>query len=675
MTTYYLRAGGGNWSAAATWSLTSGGGATGSVPTAADDVILDAGSSTANLTVDGTSGTPSKCRSIVCAGFTGTLTMGASAYLEIGDGTAGDTTFVSGMTFAPNSSATIKWKSTTTGNNITWGGKNLPICIFDGVGGEWTFQSAPGTGNNVTITLANGSLNTNGYNVTAGLSSNNSNTRSLTLGSMTWSIPNSGSIGWDIGTSTNMTLSAGSSTIASLHSNQNGTFAGGGLTYGTLQNTGVNTGSLTITGANTFSNLTLSGGVTTGSFRLGANQTVTGTFTSNGSSLTARSFVRSTVKGTARTITAGTVSCTYADFQDITGAGAGSWNLAAITGNSGDCGGNSGITFTTPADQYWVPSAGTSTGSTSAVTRWASSSGGTAGTGRSPLPQDTGIFDANSIDAGSRTITQDKNRCGGLDFSACTNNPTFAMGTTVMSYFGSVILKSGMTVSGATGNVSLEGRGSYTFKTDGVSWTKPLVVDCADGVGTYTLGSAISSSNSLTGNSGSWVSASTYTQSFTSLTWTGGTFTETGDITLTGALAVSGGTFGNNSGLISGGTTANFSDGTSNIKGFSGTTLTHSNGTVTCGASGFTCSTFTKNGSGGMTINGASTFSGAMSFSSTGTLAINANVTGSSTLQQTGQTVTITDATLAFSGGAYVGAGAGGGGGGGAGPNSHAYAF
>ena len=673
MTTYYLRAGGGNWSAAATWSLTSGGGATGSVPTAADDVICDAGSSTANLTVDGTSGTPSKCRSIVCTGFTGTLTMGATAYLEIGDGTAGATTFVSGMTFAPNSAATIKWKSTTTGNNITWGGKNLPVCIFDGVGGAWTFQSAPGTGNNVTITLTNGTLDTNGFNVTAGLSSDNSNTRALTLGTTTWSIPNSGSIGWNIGTSTGMTLSAGSSTISDLHTNSNGTFAGGGLTYGTYT-CSVSSGVMTMTGANTFGTLTLSGGVTTGSHQLGANQTVTGTFNSNGSSLTARCYVRSTVKGTARTITAATVSCTYADFQDITGAGAGSWNLSAITGNSGDCGGNSGITFTTPANQYWVPSAGTSTGSMSAVTRWASSSGGTAGTGRAPLPQDTAIFDANSIDAGSRTITQDKNRMSGMDWSACTNNPTLAMGTAVMSYYGGIILKSGMTVTGASGNVTLEGRGSYSFKTDGVSWTKPLVVDCVDGAGTYTLGSNISSSSSLTGTSGSWSSASTYTQSYTILTWNGGTFTETGDITLSGALSVTGGTFANNSGMISSSSTASFTGGTSNIKGFSGTQLTHGAGTVTCGASGFTCSTFTKNGAGAMTINGASTFSGNMTFSSTGTLAINANVTGSGALAQNGQTVTITDATLAYNNGAYVGTGAGGGGGG-AGPNSHAYAF
>ena len=83
MTTLYARTGGGNWGTATTWSLTSGGGATGSVPTAADDVILDVNSG--NVTINGTSGSPSLCRSLTCTGYTGTLTHGNTQTLAVGD--------------------------------------------------------------------------------------------------------------------------------------------------------------------------------------------------------------------------------------------------------------------------------------------------------------------------------------------------------------------------------------------------------------------------------------------------------------------------------------------------------------------------------------------------------------------------------------------------------------
>jgi hypothetical protein len=71
----------------------------------------------------------------------------------------------------------------------------------------------------------------------------------------------------------------------------------------------------------------------------------------NGNSATNRVLVFSGTLGTPRTITAANVSVTNADFRDITGAGAGNWNLSAVSGGSGDAGGNSGITFTTGQTQ------------------------------------------------------------------------------------------------------------------------------------------------------------------------------------------------------------------------------------------------------------------------------------------------------------------------------------
>ena len=607
MTTYYARAGGGNWGTSTTWSLSSGGGADGSVPTAADDVKLDAASGA--VTINGTSGSPSLCRSFDCTGYTNTLSHANSTALAVGDGTAGVFKLVAGMTYTPGATSILRFVSTTTGNNITFGGKTLGPTTFNGTGGGWTFQDTfafQGGSVASSMVLTAGSVDTNSQTGSGQLNASGTTTRSLTLGTTNWTV--SGTIGWDITDSTNMTLSAASSTITFSATTGSTPFAGGGLTYGTFTGTALTTGTTTITGSNTFGTLTMSCGAgTTSSYLLGGNQTVTGTFTANGNSTTNRNYIRSTVRGTARTITAATVVASYLDLQDITGAGTGSWNLSAITGLSGDCGNNSGITFTTPANQYWVPSAGTSTGNFNAITRWASASGGTAGTGRIPLPQDTCIIDANSIDAGSRALTQGMVRIGAINFTGATNTPTFTT-STVCSFFGSITLISGMTLTGSSPGYTYEGRGSSTIACATKSWAKQFTIDCA-----------------------------------------GGTLTQADNFISTAGLLFTGGTF--NSSTY---TTAC-------------STIQCTNGTATFGAGGITASSsFTQNGSAGVcTINGTSTFGGGftlnMGAGCTGHLYVNANMTftGSPSVQE--GNMTITDATISGSSFSYSGAGAGGG--------------
>lgn len=271
-----------------------------------------------------------------------------------------------------------------------------------------------------------------------------------------------------------------------------GTFDANGYLV-TIDGTGNSNSS--ITGAFTFASLTYTGAASTASnLALSANITVTGTLTLNGNSSTNRSLLQSTVKGTQRTITAATVSAQYLDIQDISGAGAASWDLSAITGLSGDCGGNSNITFTSPVTNYWVPSGGTSTGNFNAVTRWANASGGTAGTGRIPLPQDTARFDASSIDAGSRTITQGMARTGSIDFTGVTNTPTFTT-STAASVFGSITLVSGMTLTASTQTYTFEGRGSYTLTSAGKTWGKAITINAPGGTLTFQDAFAISAAN------------------------------------------------------------------------------------------------------------------------------------------------------------------------------------
>src|ERR1700719_984868 len=101
MATLTAVAAGGSWSSAGTWSPAQ-------TPTAADDCIINA-SMTGTVTIDGTSGSPSLCRSLDCTGCTGTLTLTGSHVLTIGDGSGGSLTLVSGMTFNQGSGATINF--------------------------------------------------------------------------------------------------------------------------------------------------------------------------------------------------------------------------------------------------------------------------------------------------------------------------------------------------------------------------------------------------------------------------------------------------------------------------------------------------------------------------------------------------------------------------------------
>lgn len=228
-----------------------------------------------------------------------------------------------------------------------------------------------------------------------------------------------------------------------------------------------------ITWSFTFFNFTCTWtAVKTGSIRFTNNVTVTWTLTLTGDSSINRLLVRTNTLWTASTITAATVSVSNADFQDITGAGAGSWNLSAITGLSGDCGGNSGITFTTPA------TTDCSAGTTWSTATWSS---------RVPLPQDTATFSG-----AGRTITQDMPRIGSVNFTG-SSGLTWTT-STACSVFGSINLTNLGTLTASTQKFTLEWRWSYTITNSGKTWAKPFDVNAPGG--TYTLQDDFTSSAS-----------------------------------------------------------------------------------------------------------------------------------------------------------------------------------
>jgi hypothetical protein len=126
MATYFFRnTGSTNWSLASNWSLTSGGGATGAIPTNADIATLDANSGSCTLTA-----ATSVCLSLNCTGYTRVFTFNGN--LQVG----GNITFSATMTIATDLSTRSLRLATGT---ITSNGQYLPITIVVVTGSTFTF--------------------------------------------------------------------------------------------------------------------------------------------------------------------------------------------------------------------------------------------------------------------------------------------------------------------------------------------------------------------------------------------------------------------------------------------------------------------------------------------------------------------------------------------------------
>ena len=157
-------------------------------------------------------------------------------------------------------SSAIAWPSAGT---CTYVGRNKTQTItsagrtFTGgytqttIGGGVVFADAFTTLN--TLIVTNGSLSTN-YNITSlSLSSNNSNTRAITLGAMVWSLTSTGLI-WNTATTTGLTFTSATSKIALTNTTTTvRSFGGGGLTFYNLEIGGATgTSTFTVIGSNTF---------------------------------------------------------------------------------------------------------------------------------------------------------------------------------------------------------------------------------------------------------------------------------------------------------------------------------------------------------------------------------------------------------------------------------------
>lgn len=550
------------------WSATSGGAGGASVPTSADDVFFDANSGASTVTI---STATANFLTLTCTGFTGTIagTTGQAAY--------GNVTLGAGMTWSNTGNLAFQNVTATfTTNGVSFAGS-----LNVNSGGTVSLGSALTT--TAAIFVNQGTFNTNNYNVTATqISTNNSNTRTINLGSSTVTL--SALNGLQFPTVTNLTFNAGTSSIV-MTSSVGSTIVLNGITLYNLTLSAASA-SNTFQSSGTFNNLTLtapaSAGVSITQFD--SRMTINGTLSTTGTAGNRRVWLRNSTYGIAITLTVNsTPSLTDADFRDIYVIG----TAAPISGTRvGNLRGCSGITFSTPKTVYWVTAAG---GNWSG-NNWAATSGGAASTDNFPLAQDTAIIENTGLNA-SAVISWDSAipYTGTLDASSRTL--AFSLNTTgTPAVYGDWKYGSAMTVGGA-GTLTFSGRNTQTIASAGRAFGNPLVVDSYGG--TVQLADAINAGAS-------------------SITVTNGTFDTKNFSVTAGSLSSSN---SNVRTITLGSSTVTLS----NTIGFStSTNLTFNAGTSQINIAG---ASVTVNG-GGLTYNNV-TFTGAINAPITGTNTFN----------------------------------------------------
>lgn len=323
----------GTWGGSSSWALTSGGaGSNNNFPLPQDTAVIDE-----STTLTGTLNLASlNISALDCSTRTTGITINFSAAAS----RYGSLTLGSGITVTGTSAQTFSGRSTLV---LTSAGKTItfPI-VVEAPSGTLQLGDALTTSNTITNTL--GTLNANNYNLTCTtFASDNSNTRTITMGSGLWTLSGTGTV-WTTATTTGLTFNKNTANILlSDTSTTARTFTGGGLTYNKLTIGGATgTSTLTIGGANSFSELA-SDKTVAHTITLSSNQGTIDTWTITGTSGNVVTF-NSSAAGTRRTftLTNATTGIDYLAVQDI---GELSGNKFYVGANSTNNGNNSNVYF------------------------------------------------------------------------------------------------------------------------------------------------------------------------------------------------------------------------------------------------------------------------------------------------------------------------------------------
>lgn len=421
--TRYWVGGTGTWDRTTTtnWSASSGGAGGASVPTSVDTVIFNSASNATAYTVTLAAAINLRVGPLTINGpAAGSVTIAGTGILNC----HGNVTIASTGVLRTGTGLTVLTGSTTgktfsSGVLFTSGG-GLTV---NGVGCGWALGAA---WSSAGFTLNNGSFDTAGYafafsnfTTTAGMAT------SLSWGASTLT-NNATATAYVLNAAT--TLNAGTSTL-NLTSAGSTFSSGGSPTYNNLTVSGV---SIAFSGAFSVTNFTITGpaaiGIATLTFT--ADVAVTGTLTTTIATPVRRVLLASSTIGAKRTFTVNSWSgTTDLDFRDIAVAG----TAAPISGTRlGDCGNNSGVTFSAAKSVYWKGA----TGANWSSTNWATTSGGTANVNNFPLAQDTVVFDMGT--AGTAVYIDYAWNIGSIDTTARTSGFAIAANNTPMYLYGDV---------------------------------------------------------------------------------------------------------------------------------------------------------------------------------------------------------------------------------------------
>jgi len=328
-----------SWNIANGWALTSGGaGSTDNFPLPQDTAVIDESSPGTAINTPSFNYGPLDCSSRTTA-FTITFGSAVSRY--------GSFTLGSGIAISGTNAQTFSGRSTMV---LTSAGKTItfPI-VVDAPSGTLQLGDALTASSTITNTL--GTLDANNYNLTCTqFASNNSNTRTITMGSGLWTLSGTGTV-WTTATTTGLTFNKNTANILlSDTSSTARTFNGGGLSYNKLTIGGATgTSTLTIGGANSFTELA-SDKTVAHTITLSSNQGTVDTWTVTGTSGNVVT-LNSSAAGARRTFTltnpTGSIetpsSIDYLAVQDI---GELSGNKFFVGANSTNNGNNSNVYFT-----------------------------------------------------------------------------------------------------------------------------------------------------------------------------------------------------------------------------------------------------------------------------------------------------------------------------------------
>jgi hypothetical protein len=473
-TVYWNLAGSQNWSATG-WAASSGGTpAVNNFPLAQDTAVFDNAGAAGTVSIElgwnvGSFNASARTTAMTLSIGPGGETI--SAY--------GNWLFGTGITNTSTSGILIfsgRGTTTITNNGVTFGHNVTVNCIT----GTVQLADALTLGSVRSLSLTTGTFDAVTYNVTTGRFVENGGTKTLKMGSGTWTLSGTGNV-WDVFAST-LTFDKGTSNIVLSDNSTNArSFLGANLAYNKLTIGGnTSTSTTTITGNNTFAELastktvahTINFGNTTQTF--GA-WTVTGT---------AGNVV--TLSGTAVANVLAGAATSGIDYLAM-----GSTGFATTSPGEFYAGANSTGTAGAPVFRTAPPAARTlywvgGTGNWGDTARWSTSSGGSGGAAV-PTSLDNVIFNSASNATAYTATLNVVARCNQLTIagpasgnltlaSSATTNSLIIHGNTVFPATGFTrTFSSAMVLSGSTtgktftsNGVAFQGLGSGAMIVNGV---------------------------------------------------------------------------------------------------------------------------------------------------------------------------------------------------------------